>query len=47
MPPLVPAENVRGPFTDHLFKVGASVEDQWSGAWGILRAYDRTSRKLV
>jgi hypothetical protein len=39
--PLVPAENVRGPFTDHLFKMGAAVEDQWNGAWGILRAYDR------
>jgi manganese oxidase len=39
--PLVPVENVKGDFTDHLYKMGASVEDQWNGAWGLLRAYDR------
>ncbi|NLI80974.1 MAG: copper oxidase [Deltaproteobacteria bacterium] len=42
--PLVPTLNEttpRFPFTDFLYKFGASVDDQWNGTWGILRAYDR------
>lgn len=30
---------------DHLYKVGASIEDVWYGNWGLIRTYDDRSKR--
>lgn len=39
---VVPTLAVKGnlPFADYLYQMGASVDDQWNGVWGMLRTYN-------
>jgi hypothetical protein len=44
LPGLAPSGSPgRRPKEDHLYKPGASVDDQWNGLWGILRVYRQFS----
>jgi hypothetical protein len=40
-------KNFQGNTADYLYTPGASVDDQWNGLWGILRAYRNTRTDLV
>lgn len=36
-----------GSFSDHLYKVGSSVDDLWNGLWGLLRVYHTSQQDLL
>jgi hypothetical protein len=38
--PGVAAIKGNSPFVDYLYKPGSSVDNQWNGTWGLLRAYN-------
>ncbi len=38
--PGVAAVKGNSPFVDYLYQPGASVDNQWNGTWGLLRAYN-------
>ncbi|HET7786788.1 MAG TPA: hypothetical protein VFL36_12520 [Myxococcales bacterium] len=42
MPALAAAKG-GSPFSDYLYKVGASANDQWNGVWGLMRSYAGTA----
>lgn len=44
--PITFSENRAGPFADHLYKMSASIDGQWNGLWGLMRAYDRLQPDL-
>jgi hypothetical protein len=35
-------KNFQGDSADYLYRPGASVDDQWNGRWGLMRAYKAT-----
>lgn len=39
IPAAFDTETSQKPFFDHLYKIGASVDDVWYGNWGLVRAY--------
>ncbi len=43
--PTLPKSSL-GSFADYLYQPGSSVDDQWNGLWGIMRAYNRTQNDL-
>src|SRR5262245_4138878 len=45
--PLTEVKGTKGPFWDHLYRPSASIDGQWHGAWGILRAYRNRQRDLL
>jgi len=45
--PLVPVENLKGKLCRPPLQDGSVVDDQWNGAWGLLRAYDRDNPRLT
>jgi hypothetical protein len=44
--PQLPKEGV-GTFADYLYSPGKSVDDQWNGLWGLLRAYKGKQADLL
>jgi hypothetical protein len=44
--PTLPKSSI-GPFADYLYQPGVSVDDQWNGLWGIMRAYNKTQTDLL
>jgi hypothetical protein len=40
-------KNFQGNTADYLYQPGVSVDDQWNGLWGIMRAYRATQQDLV
>lgn len=46
IPAALDTETNQKPFFDHLYKIGASVDDVWYGNWGLVRAY-RCKTKLA
>jgi hypothetical protein len=40
-------KNFQGDTADYLYRPGASVDDQWNGLWGIMRAYKATRTDLA
>ena len=38
--PGVSADQGQHPFADYLYQPGGSVDNQWNGTWGLLRAYN-------
>jgi Tol biopolymer transport system component len=44
--PTLPKSSI-GAFADYLYAPGFSVDDQWNGLWGIMRAYNRTQPDLL
>lgn len=45
--PISDSVNKLGPFADHLYKIASSVDAQWDGVWGILRAYETFRNDLL
>jgi hypothetical protein len=41
------AHPVDGVFEDYMYQTGASVDAQWNGSWGLLRAYDDVREDLI
>jgi len=39
-------KNFQGDAADYLYRPGASVDDQWNGLWGLMRAYKATRTDL-
>ena len=39
-------KNFQGDTADYLYRPGASVDDQWNGLWGLMRAYKATRADL-
>jgi hypothetical protein len=40
-------KNFQGDTADYLYRPGASVDDQWNGLWGLMRAYKATRQDLT
>jgi hypothetical protein len=40
-------KNFQGDTADYLYRPGASVDDQWNGLWGLMRAYKATRTDLA
>jgi manganese oxidase len=45
--PLTEVDGTKGPFWDHLYRPTASMDGQWNGAWGLMRAYKNKRPNLL
>jgi hypothetical protein len=45
--PLTEVVGTKGPFWDHLYRPSTSMDGQWNGAWGLMRAYKNKQRNLL
>lgn len=45
--PVLPRDEDADEPVDHLYKLGASIAEQWHGTWGLLRAYRREGEERL